>query len=158
MLLCHGADRGGGVDEPAAGWHVRDGDELHGTLRVIHDHPFELRRVELPALVARHELHDCTRAFTCLEVGDGVAGVLGSSGEDAIAFIELETSKRRLPHGRGALPDGDLGRLAVEQVGDGVIRAHEVLGALLDGLVAARDGLALEVLELRVEDAFRRER
>ena len=158
MLLGHGADRCGGVDEPAAGWHVGDGDEFHRTFRVIHDHPFELRRVELPALVARDELHDRTRTFTGLKVGDGVAGVLGSSGEDAIALVKLETPKRRLPHGRGALPDGNLGRLAVEQVGDGVVRAHEVLGALLDGLVAARDGLALEVLELRVEDAFRRER
>ena len=127
VLLCHGADRRGGVDEAATGGHVGDGDELHGTFRVILDHPFELRRVELPALVARDELHDRARTFTGLEVGDGVAGVLGSSGEDAIALCELETSKRRLPHGRGALPDGNLGRLAVEQVGDGVIRAHEVL-------------------------------
>ena len=149
-----GADRGGGLDEPALARHVHERDELHALV----EHAREALDVDLAVLVVGDDHDRGAGAVGDLPHRDVVAGVLRVGGEDAVAGLQLQRVERHVPRARGVLDDRDLVRPRADQPRDRVVGVLDAVRAVGRRLVAADLRLAPQVLDHRVEHRRGRER
>ena len=130
------ADLLGRVDQSALGRDVRDGDEPG--LRT--DQALQGIEVDLAAAVARRHVDLQPAALGLMQEGEEVADILRFDREDAVALLQRQGIERHVPGARGVLDIGDLGPVAVQQRGEGVVEIlQRRLGLVLR--VVAADGL-----------------
>lgn len=102
---------------------------------------------ELAALVVVDDLDDGSRASRDLEERNDVAGVLRTSGEDAVTGAEPKAVERHVPGPGGVLDDRDLVGLAPDQPGDRPVGVLHTVVGLGRCFVAADRRLALQVVD-----------
>src|SRR6266516_864940 len=107
--------------------------------------------VDLAVLVVTDD-HDLSAAGAGdLQEGQVVAAVLGPAGEDAVARLERGRVEDRVPGAGGVLEQGDLGRVAVHQLGRGGVDRLDALALGIGGLVAADACFQFQVLDHGVD-------
>jgi hypothetical protein len=112
-LAGHLSYLGGRVDQAALRGHMRDRDEFdpfvdHGTQRVD---------VELTVRVVRYHVDADAVTAGCLQEGDGVAHVLGTGRQNAVALGPGQGVERHVPGAGGVLHHRDVVPLGAHQAG-----------------------------------------
>ena len=103
-----------GLTNPPLVGNPGDGNELHAFV----EHPLERAHVDLAAVIAWHDIDNCTRSLRHLKIGNVIGGVFRLGGQDAIAGAKWERIECHLPGDRCILGERDLVRRGIHQAGN----------------------------------------
>jgi hypothetical protein len=130
---------------------VGHGHEPHRAGTVVVEGPRQRLDRHLAVLVVRHHLDGHPEAPLRLEHADEAAGVLGVARQHPVAGPQPERPEGLVPGERGVLDEGDLAGAGADEGGDLCVGGGAVVGPFGGELVAAREGLGPQPLDLGVE-------
>src|SRR5258706_11304580 len=123
MGFCDPTDLRRRIGKAAIGRNPGDGDELDAFVDRARERP----DIELPSLIARHDVDYRSRPLRHLQKGYIISGIFGLRGEDTVARLELKRIKSHLPGDGRILDQGDLFAGGIEKAR---YRAIDSLAAL----------------------------
>jgi len=141
------------VDEAAAGWHMRERNELRAVIKVI----AQRSEVDGARLVVADHVDLNTKDLAGAEKGKGVTDVFGSTRQNAVAALEPQRGERRVPRPGGGLDDREFVGLAAEQLGAGLVARGELVAVGPHHLIATAFGLLGEIPDRGFGDDCRRQ-